>query len=332
MKVLFIGGTGIISTAVSKLAVQKGIDLFLLNRGNRSEFFPNGAKLLKGDINNFVETKKLLENYEFDVVVDWLGFTAEDMERDIKLFTNKTNQFVFISSASVYEKPSQNYLITESTPAINPYWEYAQDKIDCENRLLKEYEQTGFPITIVRPSFTYGVTSIPAAITSWKNPYTLIDRMRKGKKIIVHGDGSSLWVMTHNTDFAKGFVGLLGNEKAIGETFHITSDEVLSWDQIFNTIGKVAGVEPYIIHIPTDFIYKVAPEIGVGLLGDKSVSVVFDNSKIKRFVPNFEAAVLYEEGIKKSLEWLEGNPNHCIIDEENNSTVDMILNKYEGIS
>jgi len=330
MKVLFIGGTGIISTAVSKLTVQKGIELFLLNRGNRSEFFPKGAKLLKGDINNFYETKKLLENHEFDVVVDWLGFTVQDMERDIKLFTNKTKQFIFISSASVYEKPSQNYLITESTPAINPFWKYAQDKIECENRLIQEYKINGFPITIVRPSFTYGVTSIPAAVTSWKMPYTLIDRIRKGKKIIAHGDGTSLWVMTHNSDFAKGLVGLLGNKKAIGEVFHITSDEVLTWNQIFNTIGKVAGAEPNIVHIPSDFINKISPEVGAGLLGDKSVSVVFDNSKIKRFVPEFNAKISYEEGIKKSLEWIEVHPKYCKIDKENNEIVDMILKKYEG--
>ncbi len=331
MKVLFIGGTGIISSAVSKLTVEKEIELFLLNRGFNKDFFPSKAIHLKGDINNYYEIKKLIANKKFDVIVDWLCFTADDAKRDVELFSNRTNQFIFISSASVYQKPVQNYLITESTPAVNPFWKYAQNKISCEKIFQKEFEQTGFPITIVRPSFTYGVTTIPAAVTSWRMPYTLIERIRKGKKIIVHGDGTSLWVMTHNSDFAKGFVGLLGNKKAIGETFHITSDEVLTWNQIFNTIGKVAGVEPNIVHIPSDFINKIAPDIGAGLLGDKAHSVVFDNSKIKSFVPEFKATVTYEVGIKKSLEWMEAHRKYCEIDEENNKTVDMIINNYKGI-
>jgi len=221
-------------------------------------------------------------------------------------------------------------LVTEETPTVNPYWKYAQDKINCEQRLLREYKTSGFPITIVRPSFTYGITSIPAAVTCWRYPYTLINRMRTGKKIIVHGDGTSLWVMTHNTDFAKGIIGLFGNEKAIGEIFHITSDEVQTWNQIFNTIGKVAGIEPNIVHIPSDFINKISPEIGAGLLGDKATSIVFDNSKIKRFVPNFKATVSYEEGIKKSLEWIEAHPEYCRIDEENNHIVDRIIKIYEN--
>ena len=330
MKALFIGGTGIISTAVSKLAVEKGIDLFLLNRGLQKEFFPKGATHIESNINDIVKVKSLIANQHFDVVVDWLAYTKKDIERDINLFANNTKQFVFISSASVYKKPPDNYLITELTPIGNPFWKYAQDKIACEERLQKEFRQTGFPITIVRPSFTYGVTSIPAAVTSWRKPYTLIDRIRKGKKIIVHGDGTSLWVMTHNSDFAKGFIGLLGNKKAIGETFHITSNEVLSWNQIFNTIGKVAGAEPDIVHIPTDFINSINPEIGAGLLGDKAHSVVFDNSKIKKIVPDYEATVSFEEGIKNSLEWIEEHPEYCKIDEENNKIVDMILQKYEG--
>jgi len=329
MKVLFIGGTGIISTAVSQLAVDRGIELYLFNRGNSNEFLPRGAKVINGDINNLELAKSLLDKHEFDVVVDWIAFTPEDIKRDIELFKNRTKQFIFISSASVYQKPLEHYLITESTPISNPFWEYARNKIASENRLWKEYSNTGFPYTIVRPSFTYGVTLIPAVVTNNKMPMTLIDRIRKGKKVIVPGDGTSLWVMTHNTDFAKGFVGLLGNKDAIGEVFHITSDEVLTWDQIIKTIGEVVGVEPNIIHIPSDLINHYAPNIGAGLLGDKSTSVVFDNSKIKKFVPEFECAVKYKEGISRSFEWLGSHPKYCGIDHETNAVIDKIISKYE---
>ncbi|PIQ07837.1 MAG: NAD-dependent dehydratase [Ignavibacteriales bacterium CG18_big_fil_WC_8_21_14_2_50_31_20] len=329
MKVLFIGGTGIISAAVSELCIKKGIDLYLFNRGLNTEFINKNAKLIQGDISNREDMKSLLKDETFDVVVDWLAFTPEDIKFDIELFKNKTKQFVFISSASVYQKPLSNYLVTEKTPISNPYWKYARNKIACEELLVNEYNKEGFPVTIVRPSFTYGETLIPAAITNNKKPMTLINRIKTGKKVIVHGDGSSLWVMTHNSDFAKGFVGLLGNEKAIGETFHITSDEVLTWNQIFRTIGKVIGVEPNIIHIPTDFINTYAPQIGEGLLGDKATSVVFDNSKIKNFVPEFNCTVKYEEGIRKSLNWLELHPKYCEIDNENNQIIDMIIAKYE---
>ena len=330
MKILFIGGTGIISTAVSELCVNKGFDLYHFNRGLRSEFKNKNVKQIVGDITDAASMEEILKGETFDVVVDWLAFTTADIKRDIKLFKNKTKQFVFISSASVYQKPLDNYLITEETPAVNPYWQYARDKIACEEMLLDEYNESGFPVTIVRPSFTYGVTLIPAAVTNNKKPMTLINRLRAGKKVIVPGDGTSLWVMTHNSDFAKGFVGLLGNEKAIGETFHITSDEVLTWNKIFNTIGKVIGVEPNIVHIPSDFINYYAPNIGEGLLGDKSISVVFDNSKIKSFVPEFECTVKYEDGIKRSLQWLEKHPNYCDVDDENNKTIDRIISKYEN--
>ena len=330
MKVLFIGGTGIISTAVSQLAVARGIELYHFNRGKRPELFTEGVKVINGDINDFAGMKFLLRNYKFDVVVDWLGFHPSDIERDIKLFKDKTKQFVFISSASVYQKPLMNYLITEETPVENPFWQYARDKIACEERLLKEYEENGFPITIVRPSFTYGLSLIPAIVSNNKKPMTLINRMRSGKKVIVPGDGTSLWVMTHNSDFAKGIVGLFGNKKAIGETFHITSDEVLTWNQIIETIGRVANVKPNIIHIPTDFINAYAPQIGEGLLGDKATSVVFDNSKIKKNVPGFVCTVNYEEGISRSLKWIENHPNYCEIDAENNRIMDYIISKYES--
>ncbi len=329
MKVLFIGGTGIISAAVSKLAIERGIELYLFNRGRNDEFFPEEAKQIKGDIKNLEEMESLLADHFFDVVVDWIAFTPSDIERDIKLFSGKIGQFIFISSASVYQKPLEHYLVTEETPTVNPFWKYSQDKIACEERLAQEFANSGFPYTIVRPSFTYGVTLIPAIVANTMKPMTLVDRIRKGKKVIVPGDGNSLWVMTHNTDFAKGFVGLMGRDEAIGEKYHITSDEVLTWNQIIRTIGEVVGVEPKIIHIPSNLIYYYAPKIGEGLLGDKTTSVVFDNSKIKKLVPEFECTVSYKEGITRSLKWLEEHEDYCGIDQETNATIDKIISKYE---
>ena len=234
MKVLFIGGTGNISTSVSKLCVKKGIELFHLNRGKSDVKIP-GVKLIKGDITE-KDLKSKLNKYDWDVVVDWIAFTPNDIERDINLFQNKTKQFIFISSASIYQKPPTHYIITESTPLANPYWEYSQNKIICEEKLIAAYRTKGFPITIVRPSHTYE-TIIPVAIGDGKE-YTVIDRMLKGKQIIVHGDGTSLWTLTHAEDFAKGFVGLIGNQNSIGHAFQITSDEVLNWNQIYETIGN----------------------------------------------------------------------------------------------
>ncbi|MDF2963006.1 MAG: nucleoside-diphosphate-sugar epimerase [Paenibacillus sp.] len=330
MKVLFIGGTGIISTAVSKLALDKGIELFLFNRGQRQEFIPEGAKVITGDIRDTASTAEVLKNTFFDVVVNWIAFTPEDLRRDLGLFQGKTDQYIFISSASAYQKPPLHYLITESTPLANPYWQYSRNKIACEDLLLEEYRNSGFPVTIVRPSLTYGSTMIPAALNSWSQPWSIVDRMRKRKKIVVHGDGTSLWTMTHNTDFAKGFVGLLGNTQAIGHAFHITSDEVLSWNQIYKTIGKAAGVDPDLIHIATDFITSVSPEDTGGLHGDKAVSAVFDNSKIKHFVPEFAATVPFARGVKQSIEWFEAHPEKCTVDHQWNGLMDQIIAAYES--
>ena len=329
MKVLFIGGTGVISTAVSELAVKSGIELYLLNRGNQSGFAPDGARFIKGDIRDAVGTAEALKDYSFDAVVDWIAFTPGHVETDINLFKGKTGQYIFISSASAYQKPPSSYLIDESTPLYNPFWQYSRDKIACEDLLMDEYRKNGMPVTIVRPSYTYGNTMIPFALNSRKYRWTLVDRMRRGKKIIVPGDGSSLYTITHNTDFAKGFVGLLGNIQAIGHAFHITSDEVLTWNQIAGIIGKAAGAEPDIIHIPSDFIGALSPEHIGSLLGDKAVSVVFDNSKIKRFVPGFTAAVPLSRGVKQTIDWYEANPDMCKSDEEFDKLCDRIIAAYE---
>ena len=239
---------------------------------------PAGLKTLTVDIDDVESTTQALNGASFDVVVDWIAFTPAHIERDLKLFRGRTRQYIFISSASAYQKPATHYLITESTPLANPYWDYSRDKIACEERLMRAYREDGFPVTIVRPSLTYGDTQIPLAVNSWAKSYTVVDRMRRGQKVIVPGDGSSLWVITHNSDFAKGLVGLLGHEQSIGHAFHITTDEVMSWNQFYRIVGTAAGAEPQLVHIPSDFIAACLPDKLGGLIGDKAVSVVFDNS------------------------------------------------------
>jgi nucleoside-diphosphate-sugar epimerase len=330
MKILFIGGTGIISTASTALAVQRGMDVTLLTRGQHDAKLPPGVKTLLADVNDPALPQRLQQDsLEFDAVVDWIAFTPSDIERDLKLFRERTRQFLFISSTSAYQKPQTHYLITEATPLANPYWDYSRKKIACEERLMQAYREEGFPITIVRPSLTYSQTQIPLVLNSWQKSYTAVDRMIRGQKLVVPGDGSSLWVITHNTDFAKGLVGLLGHQQAIGHAFHITSDEVLTWDQIFRTVGNAIGVEPKLVHIPSDFIAACISEKLGTLTGDKSVSVVFDNSKIKRFVPTYCATTTFAEGIQQTLAWFDADPSRKQIDHQANATTDKLIAAYE---
>jgi len=329
MRVLFIGGTGIISTACTRLAAERGIDLTLLTRGRHAADLPAGVKTLTADIDDAASAALSLRDASFDAVVDWVAYTPEHIERDLALFRGRTRQFIFISSASAYQKPATHYLITESTPLANPCWDYSRNKIACEERLLRAYREQGFPVTIVRPSLTYGDTQIALAVNSWARSYTAVDRMRRGKKVIVPGDGSSLWVVTHNSDFAKGLVGLLGHQQAIGHAFHITSDEVLSWDQIYRAVAAAAGVEPQLIHIASDLIAACLPEALGSLTGDKSVSVVFDNTKIKRFVPGYCATVPFAEGIRRTLAWFDADPARKQIDDDANAKWDRLIEAYE---
>jgi nucleoside-diphosphate-sugar epimerase len=328
MRVLFIGGSGFISAAASRLAIARGFELFLLNRGSRSASLP-GAHQLVADIHRADDVRAALQGLEFDVVVDWIAFTPDDIERDLALFRGRVKQYVFISSASAYEKPPAHYLITESTPLRNPFWEYSRGKIACEERLMRANRDDGFPVTIVRPSLTYD-TNLPIAIGG-SGGYTLADRLLTGRPIIVHGDGSSLWVVTHADDFGRGLIGLLGNEEALGEAFHITSDEVLTWNQIYQAIAGALGVEANIVHIPSDFIARVAPQLAGGLLGDKTWSAVFDNSKIKAFVPGFEATVPFRDGIRRTLAWFAADKGRMRIDGAVNSEMDRILEAYAGV-
>ena len=331
MKILFIGGTGIISSACADLAIARGHELFVLNRSmSRKIPVPEGATLLQGDVyNEEARLATVLADHHFDAVVDYIAFTANDIERDLRLFRGKTDQFVFISSASAYQKPVQNYLITEETPLENPYWQYSRNKMASENRLMEAYQKEGFPVTIIRPSHTYGPTEIPFGVTSWRHPWTVVDRMKRGQKVIVPGDGTSLWVLTWNADFAKGLVGLLGNEQAIGEAFQITSDEVLSWDQIHLEVYQALGLEPNLIHIPSDLLALYDTEALGSLIGDKANSVVFDNSKIKRLVPDYVCEVTWAEGVRRSLAWFDSHPEFQTIDHEMNALWDRIISSYE---
>lgn len=330
MKLLFIGGTGLISSACSELAVERGHELFLLNRSASTKYpAPKGTTVLQADIHaDSTHLSALLAGQRFDAVVDFIAFHPYDIQRDLALFRDKTDQFVFISSASAYQKPVKNYLITEETPLENPFWEYSRNKIDCETLLMDEYRRNGFPVTIVRPSHTYGFSQIPFIYGSWLHPWTLIRRMKENRPVIIPGDGTSLWVLTWNADFAKGFLGLLGNKKAIGEAFHITSDEVLSWEQIYLEAYQAVGAEPNVIHIPSDYIARFDDHAIGSLIGDKSNSVVFDNSKIKRFVPDYDCKVKWSEGVRRSLSWFEAHPEFQTIDEEAVQKWDRIIEAY----
>ncbi len=330
MKVLFIGGTGVISTACTRLALERGIDLHLLNRGRTEARIPEGAKVITANIRDPEQAAAALEGHTWDSVVNWINFAPPDVERDIELFAGKTAQYVFISTASAYQKPVSHYLITESTPLANPYWEYSRNKIACEERLAREYRENGFPYTVVRPSLTYGDTLIPLAVNSWGKPWTVVDRMLRGEKVIVPGDGTSLWVTTHNSDFAKGLVGLLGHAQAVGHAFHITSDEVLTWDQHYRIVARAVGVEPEIVHVPTEFLMRFDPEAEGNLLGDKAQSVVFDNTKLKTFVPDYVATTSFAQGVARTVEWFRADPARQVIDEEFNAWSDRVIAAYES--
>jgi nucleoside-diphosphate-sugar epimerase len=317
MKILFIGGTGNISTSVSKLCLEKGWDLWLLNRSGVQSI--TGAKSLRIDIHSN-EATSALSKYEWDVVVNWIAFTTADIERDIKLFKGKTAQYIFISSASCYQKPGPTPFITEKTPLVNPFWEYSRNKIAAELRLQRE---PNFSYTIVRPSHTYRST-IPISIGGWTE-YTTVDRIKKGLPIVVHGDGTSLWTLTHADDFAKGFVGLFGNAKAQREDFHLTSDEFLSWNEIYQLVANAVGKQANIVHVTSDYIAKCDPDYIGSLLGDKTESSLFDNSKIKSVVPTFKATISFANGIQRAIAEFEADPMKQVINEETNQFIDKLI-------
>lgn len=321
MRVLFIGGTGIISSACTALCLERGIELTLLCRGkSATRPAPPGAKILRADRGDEKATRAALGGEKFDAVVNWVVFTPAQVERDLALFADRTGQYVFISSASAYQTPPGRMPVTESTPLHNPHWQYSRDKIACEERLIRAYREQGFPATIVRPSHTYDRTLLPA-----EGGYTVIDRMRRGKPVLVHGDGTSLWTLTHHRDFARAFVPLLGHDAALGEAFHITSDEALSWNQIHEILAEAAGVKAELVHVPSDLIAAFDPAWGASLLGDKTHSMVFDNSKIRRIAPNFRAEIPFCRGAREILAWYDADASRRVVDEKFDRLTDSII-------
>ncbi len=330
MKVLFIGGTGTISTAISNQLAERGDELYLLNRGNSNSRVPGSVKFIVADINDEEDVAKKLEGMSFDVVCDFIGFVPSQLERDYRLFKNKTRQFMYISSASAYHKPLRDYRITEGTTLANPYWEYSRNKIACEEFLMKKYREEGFPVTIIRPSHTYCETSVPLGVHGDKGSWQVLKRMIEGKPVIVHGDGTTLWTITYNEDFAKGFVGLMGNPHAIGEAFHITSDESVTWNQIYKAIADALGVEFKPYYVSSDFLHKAGKyDFMGGLIGDKANTVVFDNTKLKNAVPGFKATIRMEEGIRRTVEYVLAHKECQQDDEEFDKWCDKVIAALE---
>jgi nucleoside-diphosphate-sugar epimerase len=327
MKVLFIGGTGIISSACTALALQQGIELYLLNRGRCFRPAPAGAIWLEGDIHQPTSVIEALGDLTFDAVVEWIAFTPKQVKADIELFRNCTQQYVFISSASAYQKPPSSLPITEKTPLYNPYWQYSRNKAACEALLEKAGREEGFPYTIVRPTHTYDRTLLP-----FHGGYTTVARMRAGKPVVVHGDGTSLWTMTHHRDFAVGFLGLLGNPRAIGDSFHITSDEWLSWNQIYLTVAQAAGAEADLVHVPSELIARFDPEWGDSLLGDKAHSMIFDNSKIRQLVPQFKPEISFRQGAQEIMAWYDEEASRQVVDPKNDQVQDRLVEAIHRVA
>lgn len=323
MKVLFIGGTGVISSECSKLCIEKGMDLFLLNRGKSFRTAPEKARVINADIRDVDAVQKAIAGQSFDVVVDWIAFNEEHVKNDFQIFNNIAEQYVFISSASAYQKPIPKLPITEETPLENRFWAYSRAKIDCENYLMRKHRESGFPVTIVRPSHTYDQTKNPLRID-----YLPFHRMKENKPIIIHDDGNSLWTLTHTKDFAKGFVGLLGNKTTIGEAYQITSDETLTWNEIASLLADKAGYDLKIAHIPTEFIKKYDDEWGDGLLGDKAHSVKFDNSKIRKVVPEFNPQIKYADGAAEIADWYVHKKMNQYVDSNLDQLMDKIISAY----
>ena len=320
LRVLFIGGSGVISSACSRVAVESGIELFVLNRGrSTSRPLPPGVTMLRADIREPGSVRDEIKDLEFDSVVDWVAFTSGQVQADIDLFGGRTAQYVFISSASAYQTPPARMPVTESTPLRNPFWQYSRDKIACEALLVGAYRDRGFPATIVRPSHTYDQTSVP-----FDGKWTVLGRMLAGKPVIVHGDGTSLWTLTHHDDFARAFVPLLGHPRTLGDAFHITSDDVLTWNQIAQTLAAALGVTARLVHVPSDAIAAAEPDWGAGLLGDKAHSMVFDNAKLRRVVPGWHAVIPFEQGARQIVDWYLADPARQVTDAGLDAVMDKL--------
>ena len=327
-----IGGTGTISSAITRQLAASGHDLWLLNRGHRKDEVPTGVRQIIADIDDTDEVLRQIGDAQFDAVCEFIGFLPSQVERDIRLFKGRTRQYVYISSASAYNKPAANHVITEGTTLANPYWEYSRNKIACEELLLKAYREEGFPVTIVRPSHTYCERAVPVSVHGLKGSWQVLKRMQEGKPVIVHGDGSSLWTLTWNEDFARGFIGLLGNPKAIGEAFQIMSDEQLTWNQIYECVARALHVTPRLYHVSSDFLAATSPkawDFTGNLLGDKAVTVVFDCSKLKRVVPGFQAVTRFDEGVRRCIDHILAHPELQVEDPDFDAWCDRVIEAQE---
>lgn len=334
MKILIIGGTGTISSAITRQLAASGHDLWLLNRGTRKSEVPENVRQVIADIDDTEAVLGQIGNEQFDAVCEFIGFLPSQVERDIRLFKGRTRQYVYISSASAYNKPAASHVITEGTTLANPYWEYSRNKIACEELLMKEYREEGFPVTIVRPSHTYCERSVPLSVHGLKGSWQVVKRMMEGKPVLVHGDGSSLWTLTWNEDFARGFIGLLGNPKAIGEAFQIMSDEQLTWNQVYECVGRALHVTPRLYHVASDFLAAVSPkewDFTGNLLGDKVVTVVFDCTKLKRAVPGFQATVRFDEGVRRCVDYILAHPELQVEDPDFDAWCDRVIEAQENV-
>ena len=332
---LMIGGTGTISSAITRQLAASGHDLWLLNRGNRKDEVPTGVRQIIADVDDTDEVLHQIGDAQFDAVCEFIGFLPSQVERDIRLFKGRTRQYVYISSASAYNKPAANHVITEGTTLANPYWEYSRNKIACEELLLKAYREEGFPVTIVRPSHTYCERAVPVSVHGLKGSWQVLKRMLEGKPVIVHGDGSSLWTLTWNEDFASGFIGLLGNPKAIGEAFQIMSDEQLTWNQIYECVARALHVTPRLYHVSSDFLAATSPkawDFTGNLLGDKAVTVVFDCSKLKRVVPAFQAVTRFDEGVRRCVDHILAHPELQVEDPDFDAWCDRVIEAQESVA
>ena len=332
LKVLLIGGTGTISMAVTRRLATQGHVVFLLNRGSRTADLPDSVRIIRCDISDEKQAARLLEGMQFDAIGEFIGFVPEQVQRDVRLFAGRTRQYIYISSASAYQKPPVESVITESTPLSNPYWQYSRDKLACEAYLMQQYRENGFPVTVVRPSHTYDERSVPLGVHGRKGSWQVVRRIMEGKPVIIHGDGTSLWTVTHNSDFAKGYCGLIGNVHAIGQAYHITSDERVTWNQIYQCIADTLGVPLKACHIPSDFLAAVSDyDFEGSLTGDKACSVIFDNTKIKRAVPDFCAAVRADQGIRQTVQYILAHPEYQIPDPEFDAWCDRVIAAYENL-
>lgn len=331
MKALFIGGTGTISSDISALCVKLGWELTLLNRGNRTGLVPDGARVIAADIRDEAAVKAALGDERFDVVADFIAFTPEQVERDIRLFSGRTGQYFFISSASAYQKPPRSLWIDEGTPLCNPYWQYSRDKIACEETLLATYRDTGFPITIIRPSHTYCQRSIPLAFHGSQGSFSVLERIRTGRKVIIPGDGLTLWTLTHSRDFAVGFCGLMGNAHAIGEIYQITGDDRLTWNQIYQCFADALGVKLNAVHIASETLAALHPDFLGNLIGDKCNNAIFDNRKLKNAVPSFNATTRFDQGVREIVSWVYSHPEAQTPDPAFDAWTDDVIVRYESM-